>query len=214
MTQPLAINITSLSKRLGRHQILENLSFQLPQGQISGIRGVNGAGKSILLRLIAGLIHADKGTITIFNQQIGREIEFAPATGLIIDTPGFLPHYSGFKNLQLLAMIRNEITKAQISEAIHAVGLDAADRKPVRTYSTGMRQRLAVAQAIMEAPKLLLLDEPTSAMDSYGRQIIYTLLKKMQSDGVTILITSHHEEEILTLCDAVYEIQNRQLILS
>lgn len=210
--QSPTIEITNLSKQLGNQSILENITLQVPQGKIYGIRGVNGAGKSILLRVIAGLIKADKGKVTVFNQLIGVDVEFPQNTGVIIDSPGFLPHYSGLKNLELLAMIRKKITKEQIAETIHLVGLDPTDNRPVRTYSTGMRQRLGLAQAIMEKPRLLLLDEPTSAIDANGREIIYALLNKMRSEGVTMVVTSHQEEEILSLCDAVFEIKDQKLI--
>jgi ABC-2 type transport system ATP-binding protein len=205
------IEIDAVSKQIGDRQILEQVDLRVPRGQICGISGHNGAGKSILFRIIVGLIHPSGGRVRVFGATIGQDAEFPKATGAMIDGPGFLPHYSGFKNLQLLAMIRNQVTKDEIAETIRMVGLDPHDKRPVRTYSTGMRQRLGLAQAVMEKPELLLLDEPTSAIDREGAQVIHQLLKDLNQAGVTIVLTSHSSAELAALCDEVYVIERGRL---
>lgn len=211
-TPEIVIEVSNVSKQIGDRQILDEVSLQVAAGQICGISGHNGAGKSILFRVIAGLIRPSTGQVRVFNQLIGEDVEFPRSTGAMIDGPGFLPHYSGFKNLQLLAMIRNEISSNEIAAAMQAVGLKPQDTKAVRTYSTGMRQRLGLAQAMMEKPQLLLLDEPTSAIDRDGRQRIHQLLRELNTQGTTIVLTSHSNEELSTLCDTIFYMESGRLI--
>jgi ABC-2 type transport system ATP-binding protein len=202
----MVISLAGVSKQIRDHLILDDIHLDVPPGYISGISGRNGSGKSMLLRVICGLVHPTRGRVSVFGKEIGKEVEFPGETGVLIETPGFLPHYSGSRNLELLAMIRNCISKKDIAEMIRLVGLNPDDPKPVRTYSTGMRQRLGIAQAIMEKPRLLLLDEPTNGLDREGIKDVHRLLKELKADGVTILLTSHSRDEIDELCDAEYEI--------
>jgi ABC-2 type transport system ATP-binding protein len=206
------IEVINVSKQIGGRSILEQVSLTVERQQICGISGHNGAGKSILLRIIAGLIRPSEGQVRVFNEAIGEQVEFPRSTGAMIDGPGFLPHYSGFKNLQLLAMIRNAIDATAIADAMRSVGLNPQDTKPVRTYSTGMRQRLGLAQAMMEKPQLLLLDEPTSAIDRDGRARIHQLLRELNAQGVTIVLTSHSNEELATLCDTIFYMESGRLL--
>lgn len=208
----IAIEVSNVSKQIGDRRILDRVSLQVQAGQICGISGHNGAGKSILFRIVAGLIRPSEGEVRVFNERIGEDAEFPRSTGAMIDGPGFLPHYSGFKNLQLLAMIRNQISANEITAAMQAVGLKPQDTKPVRTYSTGMRQRLGLAQAMMEKPTLLLLDEPTSAIDRDGRQRIHQLLRELNAQGTTIVLTSHSNEELSALCDTIFYMESGRLI--
>lgn len=210
--QSPVIEVTDISKTIGAHRILDGLSLEVPSGAIYGISGHNGAGKSMLLRIVAGLVRHDQGSVRVFGETVGEEVEFPRDTGAIIDQPGFLPHYSGSKNLHLLAMIRNQITHDQIAETLQRVGLDPADSRPVRTYSTGMRQRLGLAQAIMEQPRLLLLDEPTSGIDRAGVAHVHDLLRTLRAQGVTILLTSHSQDEITLLCDRAYVLERGTLL--
>jgi ABC-2 type transport system ATP-binding protein len=208
----MAIHVDGVTKRFKQRVVLDAVSLEVPPCMIYGISGPNGSGKSMLLRVIAGLVRPDKGQVRVFGQAIGTEVEFARDTGILIEHPGFLPNYSGFKNLQLMAMIQNRIGRDEIARSIRLVGLDPGDRRPVRTYSTGMRQRLGIAQAIMEAPRLLLLDEPTSGVDREGIKEIGQLLLNLKAQGVTILMTSHSAEEIRGLCDAAFEIYDGRLM--
>jgi ABC-2 type transport system ATP-binding protein len=207
----LAIAVEGVSKQIGDHLILDGVHLNVPPSKIFGISGPNGSGKSMLLRVICGLVRPTRGRVWVSGREIGKDVEFPGETGVLIETPGFLPHYSGSRNLQLLAMIRNRISREDIADTIRLVGLDPNEPKPVRTYSTGMRQRLGIAQAIMENPRLLLLDEPTNGLDREGIKDVHRLLKELRADGVTILLTSHSREEIDELCDAEFVMENGRL---
>lgn len=203
-SSPVAVEIVNVTKRLGSQVVIDDLSLSVRVGQICGIQGHNGAGKSILLRIICGLVVPNSGSVRVFGQHIGVDVEFPPQVGALIDAPGFLPNHSGRRNLQLLAMIRRQIDERAIDVVLERVGISPSDgRKTVKTYSTGMRQRLGLAQAIMEDPRLLLLDEPTSGLDPAGVQMVHQLLKELQHKGVTTLLTSHSHEDIVGLCDQV-----------
>lgn len=210
--EPTAVFVSAVSKSIRQRQILNNVNLKVATGEISGIYGPNGSGKSMLLRIISGLVLPDRGKVNVFGTEIRRETEFPSSLGALIDGPGFLLDRSGKYNLELLASIRNIITSRRIIDVLEMVGLDPNDNRPVRTYSTGMRQRLGVAQAIMEHPRLLLLDEPTSALDNEGSQQIVNLLKNMQSQGVTIVTVSHKSSEINSLCGKIYKMQDGNLI--
>ncbi len=210
----LAVVIRGISKRFGSRVALDDVSLELPTGRICGLTGPNGAGKSVLLRVICGLVRPSAGSIHVFGRQVGRDVEFPPEVGALIDGPGFLPGYSAMKNLELLAMIRNRVTREHVAATIRLVGLDPADRRPVRAYSTGMRQRLGIAQAIVEEPALLLLDEPTSALDRKGVAEVHRLLKDLRAKGTTILLTSHNHDEIRDLCDASFVMENGRIVPS
>ncbi|MBI4760792.1 MAG: ABC transporter ATP-binding protein [Chloroflexota bacterium] len=202
------IEVEKVTKTIKGRLVLKDVSLQVPAGQIYGISGPNGSGKSMLLRVICGLVIPQSGRVEVFGYRIGTEKEFPPETGALIETPGFLPGYSGMDNLLFLAMIRNQITRDEIAEVIRLVGLDPDDPRPVRVYSTGMRQRLGLAQAIMEKPKLLILDEPTNGLDRQGVADIHALLMQLNQKGVTILLTSHSTEELQSLCGKTYWMEN------
>ncbi len=200
----MAISIRGLAKQIGNRLILDDINLDVPIGEFYGILGPNGAGKSILLRTICGLVLPTKGEIYVFGERIGKDIEFPRDLGALIEGPGLLPQYNGFRNLELLSKIRNRIDKSRIVESIRLVGLDPYDRRPTKAYSTGMRQRLGIALAIMEKPKLLILDEPISGLDPQGIDDIHEVLKIIHDEGNTILITSHSREEIDLLCDKAF----------
>lgn len=205
------IECHAITKRFGQRSILNNLDFELPAGLIYGICGANGAGKSVFLRILVGLIRPTQGQVAVFGQRIGEEAEFPRSTGALIDHPGFLLNESGFRNLQLLARISGGATQAKIVETMYFVGLDPHDRKPVKAYSVGMRQRLGLAQAIMEDPELLILDEPTAGLDFDGQREIYDHLIELRRQGKTILITSHSQAEIKLLCDRAFLLSDGRL---
>ncbi len=202
-----AVAVEAVSKKLRGLQVLENVNLLVSVGEIIGIYGANGSGKSMLLRVIGGLVLPDKGTVNVFGKSIGRDTEFPPEMGALIDGPGFLLDYTGMYNLELLASIRNHVSKADIRKVIELVDLDPDDSRPVKTYSTGMRQRLGIAQAILENPKLVLLDEPTSALDADGTKRVHNLLRELQASGITIIIVSHKPDEIEDLCSHIYEMR-------
>lgn len=197
------IEINNLSKIIQGIPILNNININFTQGNIYGIVGKNGSGKSMLFKSICGLINSTEGEIKVFNEVI-KDGNFPKDIGAIIESPGFLQQYSGFRNLKILASINNKISDEDIKSTISLVGLNPDDKRPVKKYSLGMKQRLGIAQAIMEKPKLLILDEPMNGLDSSGIDIVRKLLLKLKEESVTILLTSHNNEDIDTLCDYIY----------
>lgn len=185
--------------------VLNDVSVDFERGKIHGIIGRNGSGKTVLFKSICGFMPLTSGTVTVNGKIVGKDIDIPSDIGIIIEAPGFLANYSGFKNLKLLASIRRKITDAQIKEAMETVGLDCKSKKRVGKYSMGMRQRLGIAQAIMENPQILLLDEPMNGLDNRGVDDIRHLLLELRKNGKTILIASHSKEDIDLLCDTVHE---------
>ncbi|MBD7912089.1 ABC transporter ATP-binding protein [Clostridium cibarium] len=198
------IEIKNLSKIIQGVKILNDINIDIKEGNIYGIIGTNGSGKSMLFKAICGLINSTDGEIKVFNEVI-KDGNFPKETGVIIESPGFLQQYSGFKNLKILANINNKISDDDIKNTISLVGLNPNDKRPVKKYSLGMKQRLGIAQAIMEKPKLLILDEPMNALDSDGIDLVRKLLLQLKEESVTILLTSHNNEDIDTLCDHIYK---------
>lgn len=199
------VQINNVTKRFGDELVLKEVNLSLKYGQVYGIAGNNGSGKTVLMKCICGFLPATTGTIHVFGKQIGRDTDFPESLGVIIETPGFLTQYTGMRNLEILADMNGFITKADIRLILRKVGLDPDMKKPVGKYSLGMRQRLGIAQAIMENPRLLILDEPFNGLDKHGAAEIRTLLLELKAAGKTILLASHNEEDIRILCDQVYE---------
>lgn len=210
----IVVSIRDLTKQVKNNVILDNINFDVEEGNIYGIIGRNGSGKSMLFKTIAGLILPSAGKVTVFGQEIGKTAKFPKHFGALIEQPGFLPQYSGFRNLKILASIKNEISDEDIKQAITHVGLDCHDKRPVRKYSMGMKQRLGIAQAIMENPKLLILDEPMNGLDRDGVRLMRDLFLSLKSQGVTILLASHIQEDIIQLCDHIYEMDQGVLTKS
>lgn len=198
------IDIQQVSKRFGAQQVLTNVSAHFGRGQITGLVGRNGSGKSVLLKIVVGLMSPDQGYVAVDGRRIGKEVDFAPNTGFIIDRPGFLGDRSGYANLRYLAAVRGKIGKEQIFQAIQQVGLNPQDRKPVGKYSQGMRQRLGIAQALMEDPQLIILDEPMNALDNATVEQMRGVFSELKAAGKTLVITSHDERDIEILCDHVF----------
>lgn len=205
------IKLTNVTKSYGREKVLDNVCAFFRPGEIHGIIGRNGSGKTVLLKCIAGLTTPDRGTIRVGKRIIGRDIETPPRLGAIIEVPGFLPNYSGFRNLKFLADIRGRIEDDEIYDAMELVGLDPDSRKHVSKYSLGMRQRLGIAQALMERPRLLILDEPMNGLDNEGVEDMRRLFLNLRDHGVTMIIASHNPLDIQELCDHVYEMDAGKL---
>ena len=206
------ISIQSVSKTYKEQQVLCDVSVEMHGGVIYGLVGPNGCGKTTLMRCICGLTRPTNGIVTVLGTRIGKECDFSPSTGIIIETPGFLPHCSARRNLSILAGVSGKVTKARIDEVIQLVGLDPADKKPVGKYSLGMRQRLGIAQAIMEDPQILILDEPFNGLDKDGIAHIHTLLQNLKNQRKCILLASHSALDIAQACDMVYTFQQGKLI--
>lgn len=205
------IEVQNVSKSYKEQKVLDDVDISFEEGKIHGIVGRNGSGKTVLMKIICGFIKPDQGVVTVDNKVIGKDIDFAENIGVIIENTGFLPTQNGFKNLKYLASLRNKIADTEIKEAIISVGLNPEDKKQVDKYSLGMKQRLGIAQAIMENPKILLLDEPMNGLDNDGVAEIRKLFLKLKEEGKTILIVSHHAEDIKMLCDNVYEMDRGRL---
>ena len=196
---------------LGKTEILKDISVSFERGKIHGLIGRNGSGKTMLMKCICGFVKPNSGEITVDGKQVGKDCDFPQSMGVIIETPGFIPYYSGYKNLKLLAELRGKIGGGEIKNTMHRVGLDPELKRPVRKYSLGMRQRLGLAQAIMENPDLLILDEPMNGLDKEGVADMRQYLLELKSQGKTILIASHSAEDIDALCDTVYEMDKGKL---
>lgn len=199
------IEVQNVVKRFRDQVVLKNVSISFEKGQIHGIVGRNGSGKTVLFKCICGLMHPEEGVIFVNGKRVGRDVDMPEDVGAIIEAPGFLPNYSGYKNLRFLANIRRKIGKEEILNVLKTVGLDPESRKHVGKYSLGMRQRLGIAQAIMEDPEILILDEPMNGLDNAGVQDIRALLLELKAQGKTILLASHNHEDIAALCDTVHE---------
>ena len=199
------IEVQNVVKRFRDQVVLKNVSISFEKGQIHGIVGRNGSGKTVLFKCICGLMHPEEGVILVNGKRVGRDVDMPENIGAIIEAPGFLPNYSGYKNLRFLANIRRKIGKEEILNVLKTVGLDPESRKHVGKYSLGMRQRLGIAQAIMEDPEFLILDEPMNGLDNAGVQDIRALLLELKAQGKTILLASHNHEDIAALCDTVHE---------
>lgn len=210
MENNIVVKIKSLNKKIGNKIILDNINLNIERGLIYGIIGKNGSGKSMLFKSICGLVKPTNGEIFVFDKQIHNG-DLPENLGLIIEKPGFLPQYSAFTNLKILAAINNVISEKEIKEVIELVGLSAEDKTPIKKYSLGMKQRLGIAQAIMENPKLLILDEPMNALDEGGVELVRKILLELREKSVTIIIASHNKEDIDMLCDRVYKMSSGKL---
>ena len=206
------IEVQNVVKRFRDQVVLKNVSISFEKGQIHGIVGRNGSGKTVLFKCICGLMHPEEGMILVNGKRVGRDVDMPEDVGAIIEAPGFLPNYSGYKNLRFLANIRRKIGKEEILNVLKTVGLDPESRKHVGKYSLGMRQRLGIAQAIMEDPEILILDEPMNGLDNAGVQDIRALLLELKAQGKTILLASHNHEDIAALCDTVHEMDGGVLL--
>lgn len=208
----MVIRINSVEKNIKGNQILNNVSCDMESGKVYGIYGRNGSGKTMLMRCILGLIHSDRGTVKIDQKEIGKDIDFPESVGAMIENPGFFPYATGFENLKMLADIKGIIGKKEIREAIQRVGLDDRDSRTVLKYSLGMRQRLAIAQAVMEKPDLLVLDEPTNALDEEGVNTFRKIIVSEAKRGALVILSSHNKEDIDILSDVRIKMESGKIV--
>lgn len=209
MDKSPGIVVEHIDKSFGKEKVLKDVSLTIGSGEIFGVVGNNGSGKTVLMKCICGFMKPDRGNIYVNGIQIGRECDFPDSLGMIIETPGFLPNLSGYRNLKILADLKAKIGKQEIRESLKRVGLDPYLRKNVSKYSLGMRQRLGIAQAIMENPDVLILDEPFNGLDRTGAAQMRELLKELKSQGKSILLASHNAQDIEELCDNVHEMEDK-----
>ncbi|MEQ8197932.1 MAG: ABC transporter ATP-binding protein [Clostridiaceae bacterium] len=202
------IKFDHLTKKYHNDVVLNDINLELEEGKCYGFIGRNGSGKSLLFKAICGFIRPSSGHVTVNDKKIGSEIDFPENTGILIEHPGFLPSYSAFDNLKFLASINNKISNTHIIDALNFVELDPTNSKKVKNFSLGMKQRLGLAQAIMEDPDILILDEPMNGLDKNGVVLVRERLLELKKQGKTILLTSHIQQDIDELCDFVYEMDN------
>lgn len=200
------IEVQHVNKSFGEEQVLKDVSHSFESGMIHGIVGNNGSGKTVLMKCICGFLKPDSGTIFVHHKQVGKEKDFPEDIGIIIETPGFLPNLSGTQNLRILASLQRKANDHTIRSVLEQVGLDPDMKKPVGKYSLGMRQRLGFAQALMEDPSLLILDEPFNGLDKNGTQHIRNVIKGLRAEGKTVVLASHNQIDIDELCDTVCEV--------
>ena len=200
------IQLTNISKTFGKQTVLQPLTMGFEEGMIHGIIGRNGSGKTVLMKMILGNLQPTTGTVIGGDKRIGKDVEFPESAGAIIETIEFIPYMSAYQNLADIAAMRGNLSKTQIKEVLEMVGLGNVGRKHVSKFSMGMRQRLAIAQAVMESPKLLILDEPMNGMDEKGVEEMRRLILARKAAGTTIILSSHNIEDIRILCDQVYRI--------
>ena len=206
------IMVRGVSKSFQGKQVLQNVTISFEAGKIHGIIGRNGSGKTVLIKTICGLIRPDAGSVTVDGKEIGKDVDFPQNIGVIIEAPGFLPYQSGYKNLYYLASLRNVIGKEDIRDAIKTVGLDPDDPKHVGKYSMGMKQRLGLAQAIMEKPEILILDEVLSVGDAKFRKKSEAKIRSMFDKGITVLFVSHSVDQVLNICNKAIILDKGRII--
>ena len=192
--------------------VLDNVSYTFKSGFVYGLYGQNGSGKTMLLRAISGLINLDSGSIFIDGEKLHDKIEFPPETGIVIENMELLPECSAKRNLQMLAKIKNIADEKDISFSLERVGLDPDSDKKVKKFSLGMKQRLNIAQAIFENQKIILLDEPTNALDEDAVQLIYKIIREEKSRGATIIVATHHKEDLKEVCDVILKIAEGKIV--
>ncbi len=202
----MEIIVKSATKYIKKALILDDVNIQLTGGKIYGLKGPNGSGKTMLMRLLSGLIRPTSGEVWIDGKKLGKDMDFPESVGLLIENPAFLPNYTGYENLELLAQIRGKIGAEEICQSLLEVGLDPHDPRKYRKYSLGMKQRLGIAAAIMEKPDLLIVDEPTNALDDSGVEQICTILRRERERGALVVIACHDSLLLETLSDEIYKI--------
>ena len=206
------IQLQNVTKRRKENSVLDNVSYTFKSGFVYGLYGQNGSGKTMLLRAISGLINLDSGSIFIDGEKLHDKIEFPPETGIVIENMELLPECSAKRNLQMLAKIKNIADEKDIIFSLERVGLDPDSDKKVKKFSLGMKQRLNIAQAIFENQKIILLDEPTNALDEDAVQLIYKIIREEKSRGATIIVATHHKEDLKEVCDVILKIAEGKIV--
>ena len=206
------IQLQNVTKRIKENTVLDNVSYTFKSGFVYGLYGQNGSGKTMLLRAISGLINLDSGSIFIDGEKLHDKIEFPPETGIVIENMELLPECSAKRNLQMLEKIKNIADEKDIIFSLERVGLDPDSDKKVKKFSLGMKQRLNIAQAIFENQKIILLDEPTNALDEDAVQLIYKIIREEKSRGATIIVATHHKEDLKEVCDVILKIAEGKIV--
>ncbi|MBR6669993.1 MAG: ATP-binding cassette domain-containing protein [Ruminococcus sp.] len=207
----MTITVKNITKKIRGNIVADDVNMTMKSGIVYGLCGYNGCGKTMLMRLIAGLIIPTKGEILFDNKILGKDIDFPESMGILIESPAFLDGLSGFDNLKLLSSIQGKIDDERIKKTISRVGLDPKDKKKYRKYSLGMKQRLGIAAAIMESPELIILDEPTNALDSDGVELTKRLIDEERQRGALVIMTCHDRSILEGVCDVIYSIEHGRI---
>lgn len=206
------IQLQNIRKKIKENQVLDDISYEFKNGKVYGLYGQNGSGKTMLLRAISGLIRIDSGSIFIDGEKLHDTISFPPNTGIVIENMELLPECSAKKNLEVLSGIKKVANENDIRRALSRVGLEPDSDKKVRKFSLGMKQRLNIAQAIFENQETILLDEPTNALDEDGVRLIYDIIREEKQRGATIIVATHHKEDLKEICDVILKISSGKIV--
>jgi ABC-2 type transport system ATP-binding protein len=206
------IQLKNVSKNIKGKPILENINVAFQDGKVYGLKGINGSGKIMLMRMISGLIYPTEGTIFIDGKELGKDISFPEQMGILIENPVFLDSYTGFDNLKMLASINGKASEQDIADSMRRVGLDPADKRKYRKYSLGMKQRMGIAAALMEQPKILILDEPLNALDTEGINLFSEIIKREREKRTLIIISCHDESKLDEYSDILIDLENGKII--
>ena len=206
------LEITNLNKEIGKTMILQNINMQMEQGEIYGLMGINGSGKTMIMRCMCGLVRPTNGSVKINGKELGKDIDFPQSLGALIENPGFIEHYSAIDNMKALASIRKKVGELEIKELLQRVGLDDKDKKKVKKYSLGMRQKLGIAMALLEDPDMIILDEPFNALDEKSVEIVKQIILDAKKRNKLIIISCHNKDDLNQLSDEIYKIENGHII--
>ena len=206
------IETKNVTKKIKDHKVIENISLKFESGHIYGLQGINGSGKTMLMRLISGLIYSTSGTISINGKVLGSEIDFPPSLGLLLENPAFLDSYSGYENLKILSDIQKKLTTDRIKEVLREVGLENNNKKLYKKYSLGMKQRLGIAAAYMENPDIVIMDEPTNSLDDSGVDMLKGILMKQKKRNALVIISCHDLSILTELSDEILRLENGRIV--
>lgn len=206
------IEAKNVTKKIKDHKVIENISLKFESGHIYGLQGINGSGKTMLMRLISGLIYSTSGTISINGKVLGSEIDFPPSLGLLLENPAFLDSYSGYENLKILSDIQKKLTTDRIKEVLREVGLENNNKKLYKKYSLGMKQRLGIAAAYMENPDIVIMDEPTNSLDDSGVDMLKGILMKQKKRNALVIISCHDLSILTELSDEILRLENGRIV--
>lgn len=206
------LEINNISKTIKENKVLDNISASMERGKIYGFRGHNGSGKTMLMRCICGLVIPDDGAVIVDGEELGKKISFPESLGALIENPGFIEHYSALDNMRAIASIKGIASENEMCEILQEVGLDPEEKKSVKKYSLGMRQKLGIAIALMEKPKMILLDEPFNALDEKSVEKVKNIIKRRAAEGALIIVSCHDREILDQIADSIYYMEEGKII--